>query len=271
MSNPPPDRSQLWTNPLQDTSDEARKAAIAAQEAQNGLNGVSFAAEGDQDFLKRKYEGDAFAARQRESAAQFGAKQYEEQQFAIRQHNEPIEAAIRKAEEERTAQIAADAAKMVTTAAVAGAVAAEVTQPGLLAGTFAGMFGMGGPEPVTRQMGPSAMFGGLAATPAQLGIKGALDYQLGPVRQPGVAIDAVAQASPHVAAELQQEAKPAAPRPEPPPAPSAQSQAVLDTPNPIAVQRPQNMAMELHNNSLANGPKRPSWAAETPIGGGMGS
>ncbi len=253
MSNPP-DRSALWTNTAQDTSADAAKATAALSDAQSMQAGAASAPEADRDFLARKASEAQFMAQQQLGQAQYAAQQYQAQEFAVRQHNEPIEAALRQAEEQRSAQVLADTGRFVTAAAVTTVAVEAVSNPGMVAGAFGGLMGGTGPA-TTMSMGPMAMFGALSATPKQLGIEPALDKQLGPV-MPAVAIDNVAKASPVVAAEMAAVAA----------APVVAEPVERVSVAPIA--RPAvPMSMQLHNNAMANGPRRPTWADEKPIGG----
>lgn len=249
MSNPP-DHGNLWTNTAIDTSGDVSKAQGAIEAAQKVEAGIPFAAEGDQDFFKKKAAADMAYGQAQLGAAQHGVKQYQEQAFAVQQHNEPIEHARREAETQRTNQVLENTAGFVGAAVVATAavgMAAEMGSPGIVSHGFAGISGGTGPA-TTMAMGPMAMFAGLSRTPQQLGIEPALDRQLGPV-MPAVAIDAVAKASPAVAAD--------------PDAPAVTADVVNTAPI-----RPRALGAELHHNSLAYGPTIPeSWKAK-PIGGG---
>jgi len=254
VSNPPADRSQLWTTTLHDTSEEARKAEAALSDAQKMQAGASTAAEADRAFIAKQADDARFAAQQQLGAAQHGAKLYQEQSFAVRTHNEPIEAALRAQEEARTRQIMEDTAKFAAGAAVATMAVGAAAGAGPAVDPYGptSFFGMMPRGPATTMaMGPAALFGALAATPQKLGMEPALDKQLGPV-MPAVAIDDVARRSPAVAADADAPAN-AAPAAEP---------AVTVAP----VQRARNMAMELANNSLAFGPKPPTWATQKAPG-----
>lgn len=248
MSNPP-DRSALWTNTAIDTSGDAARAAAALEEAQKLQAGAGTAPEADRAFIEAKAAEARFSAQQQLSQAQHGQQVYQQQEFAVRQHNEPVEAALRAAEEQRTSQIVADTARFATAAVVATAAVDAVSSPGLASGAFGGLMGGTGPA-TSMRMGPLAMFGALSATPKMLGIEPALDKQLGPAVMPAVAIDNVAKASPAVAAD--------------PDAPTVSVAPITPRPVPLSMQM-------RHDSAMANGPTRPTWANETPIGGGSGA
>lgn len=244
---PQADASQLWSKPVDYSTDDRARALGYEDEARRMTGAVGFAPEGDRAFFEKKAQEAGFMARQAAGNAQFQQQQYQQAAFAVEKHNEPIEAALRAQQEAEARAKAAALAQAAIGMAATVAVVDAVGSSGGLTSAVGGLFAGTGPA-TTMGMGPAAMFGGLAATPAKLGIAPTLAIA-------GVAIDDVAKASKSVQAEMAASAAPTAPEAKPAAAPVA----------PVA--RATNMAMELANNSLAFGPKRPSWAAEKPVGG----
>lgn len=253
---PAADASQLWSAPVDYGTPAVQAANGALSAAQQQLLGAAGAPEADREFLRKKAEGEQIYAQAQLSNAQGMQKQYEQQAFVVKTHNEPIEAQLRAQQEAEAAAKAAALAKFALAAVATTMVADAASQPGGLTGAFSG-FGLGiGPAATVMAMspGPLSLFNRSSASPKELGVEPSLDKQLGPMVLPGVAIDDVAQKSPVVAAEL---AAPAAD----PAAPVAQRPVT-----PLAT----GLGLELHNNSMANGPKKPSWANNGSPGGSVG-
>lgn len=247
---PPVDASQLWSKPVDYSTDAAAKAAAFQDEAQKYSAGLSTAPEADRTFFEKQADAARFAATQYQGTAAFQKQQYDGQVYATRTHNEPIEAALRAQQEAETAARLRAAAELAATAALATGVAAVASQPGGLTGAFSSLVmgeGAYATPPTMMAMGPTAAFGRVGSTAATFGLVSSLDKLLGPAEPTtGTA----------------------------PVAPSPTSQAMLDTSNPITptasqpARMPYNQAMNLTADSaMRNGPKRPSWASESSGGG----